>query len=85
MNTNDTQKEAKKHRLQMEIVMKESDYKKEEHKKVEMEIEIRKLKQKQQQIVMEIATKERDMGKLHGEQLMRFAEIKKLKNELNLL
>lgn len=82
---NDPQKDARKHRIQMEIVMKDGDYKKNERKKMEVEIEIRQLKQKRAQLDSEIMAKERDLNGLHGNQLVLLGEIKKLKNELNLL
>jgi len=82
---NDPQKDARKHRIQMEIVMKDGDYKKNERKKMEVEIEIRQLKQKRVQLDSEIMAKERDLNGLHGNQLVLLGEIKKLKNELNIL
>ena len=83
--TNDPQKDAKRHRIQMEMVMKDGDYKKNERKKMEVEIEIRQLKQKRVQLDSEIMAKERDLNGLHGNQLVLLGEIKKLKNELNIL
>lgn len=85
MNSKDPEKEAKRHRIQMDMVMKEGDFKKGERKKVELEIEIRQIKQKKSQLEFELVAKEREMGKIQGDQSMLFAEIKKLKNELNLL
>ena len=65
--------------------MKDGDYKKNERKKMEVEIEIRQLKQKRVQLDSEIMAKERDLNGLHGNQLVLLGEIKKLKNELNIL
>lgn len=85
MNPKDPEKEARKHRIQMDMVMKEGDFKKGERKKIELEIEIRQIKQKKSQLEFELMTKEREMGKIQGDQSMLFAEIKKLKNQLNQL
>jgi hypothetical protein len=85
MNPKDPEKEAKRHRIQMDMVMKEGDFKKGERKKIELEIEIRQIKQKKSQLEFELMSKEREMGKMQGDQSMLFAEIKKLKNQLNQL
>ena len=85
MNSRDPEKEAKRHRIQMDMVMKEGDFKKGERKKAELEIEIRQIKQKKSQLEFELMAKEREMGKIQGDQSMLFAEIKKLKNQLNQL
>jgi len=85
MNTKDPQREAKKHQLQMDIVVKDGDCKKIERKKMELDIVIRQMRKKQQELMMEVSAKEREMSKLHGEHLMALAEIKKMKNQLNLL
>lgn len=79
----DPQTQARQHRLQMDIMLKDADYKKNERKKADLDIAIRDLKKKKQQIEMEMFQKENELKKLVVTQVQLFNDIKKLKSALN--
>lgn len=58
MHSNDPQIEAERHRLQMEILMKDADIKKNMRLKLSLDIELRQLKLKKAQIESDIISKE---------------------------
>lgn len=83
MKNSDPQTEAKRHRLQMDIMIKDSDFKKNERKKIDLDVAIRDLKRKRNQIDVEIQQKEIELKKLTMTQVQLFNETKKLKATLN--
>lgn len=89
MNGNDLQTKdeisRKKHRLQIDIVMKEADLKKILVKKEAIEMEIRGLKKDQGRLFIAIQPKEAEFKRIDFEITQLDAEVKKLKKELNIL
>ena len=83
MKSNDPQVEARKHRLQMDIMIKDSDFKKNERKKIDLDVAVRDLKRKRNQIDVELQQKETELKKLTMTQVQLFNETKKLKGMLN--
>ncbi len=88
-NSGNPQSEAdkirKRHTLENEIIMKDSDLKKNLALKDAYGAEIRKLKRGQDRLHIAIQQKEADLKKLEFSILQEDAAIKKLKKELNLL
>lgn len=85
MINDDPQIEAQKKHIKMELILKDSDLKKNERKKVELEVRIRDLKHKKIQIETELAKCDSDMKKTMADGIVLQNEMKKLKNALNLL
>jgi len=81
----DPQKLSERKRLQIEIVLKESELKKYEREKLLLEVETRTLKSKLAQTEMEI-TQKQIKAKRNQDQLMILQnEIIKLKHKMNFL
>lgn len=76
---------AQKNRIQSELIILESDYKKNEREKGELVMEIRRLKKEKTQIEIYLEEKEQGIKKLESEQAMVEGEMKNLKKKLNLL
>lgn len=74
---------AKKHRMQSELMMKESDEKKNVLRKTNLEIETRQLKRKIETLSAELSMKEQELQKAESEQMVLQAEIKKIKKQLS--
>lgn len=89
MYNNNTQTDdgtsRKKHQLQIDIVMKDSDLKKSIRQKEILVSEIRRLKREQERLSLGIQQKESELQKFDFEILQLDNEVKKLKKELNLL
>lgn len=68
--------------MQSELIMKESDEKRNAFKKTNLEIETRQLKKKIENLSAELSAKERELQKAESEQIMLQAEIKKIKKQL---
>lgn len=76
---------AQKNRIQSELIILESDYRKNEREKGELAMEIRRLKKEKTQIEIYLEEKEKGIKKLESEQAMVEGEMKNLKKKLNLL
>lgn len=76
---------TQKKKMQMEIMLKDSDVKKNERATLEVEVAIRDLKHKQAQLQTEFLLKENLLKKLKGEHLQIQAELIKLKHQINSL
>ena len=74
---------TKKRNLQMQMFIKEADYKKGEQKKIQMENDVAALKKKKSQIELEIIQKENELKKQVYNQVSFFNELKKLKKQIN--
>lgn len=72
-----------KKKLQMDIMLKESDVKKNERISMATEIALRELKHKQTQIQSEFVIKESELKKLAAEHLLMQTELIKLKHLMN--
>lgn len=76
---------AQTHRYQMDLVIAESDYKKNSRRKEELELEVRELEIKRTQFDFEIADRKRELKKIDNDSLMLGQEIQRLKKKINLL
>ena len=74
---------AERKKMQMEIMLKDSDMKKNERNKLAVEVLIRELKYKLTQIQSEILSKEAEMKKIQGDQMQFGNELIKLKHQMN--
>ena len=75
----------KRHSMENEIIMKESDLGRKLRQKEADELEIRKHKQEQSRLLIVIHQKEAETQKLDSDILQLEGEIKKLKKEMNVL
>jgi hypothetical protein len=78
-------KSRKRHQLQNDMIMKDSDLKKKQGQKEALEMEIRKLKREQDRLAIGVQQKEEGLRKLDFEIIQLNNEVKKLKKEMNLL
>lgn len=76
---------AQRKKMQMEIMLKDSDLKKNERGMLEAEIALRELKHKQAQIQAEFVLKENQLKKLSADHIQIQAELIKLKHQMNSL
>ena len=76
---------AQKKKMQMEILLKESDVKKFERVKVELEIALRDIKQKEAQLQADKASKESMLKRTEEDITKLRNEIIKLKRQMNML
>lgn len=74
---------AQRKKMQLEIMLKESDVKKLTRSKLEAEVFIRDLKHKAAQIQMDIAVKENTIKKIQSDTILLQNEIIKLKHKMN--
>jgi hypothetical protein len=81
----DEQLISQKRKMQMEMLMKESDAKKMEREKATIETELRELKHKINLIQAEMTSKESLIKKIEGEELLLHNEIIKMKHQMNSL
>jgi hypothetical protein len=79
----DPQAISQKRKMQMDILFKESDLKKNERLKSELEISIRELKLKESQIRSEMILKEIQLKKIEEAHMQLYNEIIKLKHQMN--
>ena len=70
-------------KMQMEIMLKDSDMKKNDREMMAAEIAMRELKQKQTQLQMEYILKENLLKKLKADHIQIQAELIKLKHQMN--
>lgn len=74
--------EAQRKKMQMEIMLKESDVKKNERMLIDIEIGMRDLKHKQTQLQSEFMFKENQYKKIEADHLQLQAELIKLKHQM---
>lgn len=85
MQEEDPQIKAEKKKMQIEILLKDSDVKKNIRSKIEVETALRDLKHKRDLIQMEINSKENQLKKIESEFIMLQNELIKLKHKMNSL
>lgn len=85
MHSDDPQIEAEKHRLQMEMLLKDADIKKNERLKMALDIELRQLKLKRQQIESDINSKETLFKKIEADLMVLNNEMIKAKHKMGTL
>lgn len=81
----DPQLLSQKKKMQVDIIMKESDIRKMERNKALVETELRDLKHKINLLEAEVATKESSLKKIESEHAVLYNEIVKLKHKMNTL
>lgn len=74
---------SQRKKMQMEIMLKESDVKKLVRSKLDAEVAIREMKHKAAQIQMDIAVRETSIKKIESETIQIQNEIIKLKHKIN--
>ena len=74
---------AQRKKMQMDIMLKDSDVKRLMRAKLDVDISIRDLKHKQSQIQMELISKESMLKRLDGENALMQIELIKLKHQMN--
>lgn len=79
----DPQLLAQRKKMQMDIMLKESDMKRNERAMTEAEVVMRDLKHKQVQLQSEFALKESQLKKLTADHVQIQAELIKLKHQMN--
>lgn len=84
-NLSEDDKKRKKHSVQMEIIMLESDLKKMNNTRNELDAQIRKLKYDEERLRIELDNDKKQFEKVVYEITQNEAEIKRLKKQLNLL
>jgi len=78
-------KGAKLHRTQTDLVLLESDFRKNERAIEELELDMKKLKKQRTQLDFDIEEKEKQIKKIQDEQMILTDEIKQTKHKMNLL
>ncbi|EKD46873.1 MAG: hypothetical protein ACD_67C00032G0002 [uncultured bacterium] len=76
---------AQRKKMQMEIMLKDSDLKKNERAIVEAEVALREIKHKQTQLQTEFIMKENLSKRLNAEHVQIQAELIKLRHQMNSL
>ncbi len=74
---------AQRKKMQMEIMLKESDMKRNERTLMDTEISLRDLRHKQAQLQSEFIVKESHFKKLTADHMQLQAEVIKLKHQMN--
>lgn len=74
---------AQRKKLQMEIMLKDSDIKRSERAMLEVDVVLRELKHKQAQLQTETLLKENQLKKLTADHQQMQLEIIKLKHQMN--
>lgn len=85
MNDRDPELILQKKKMQMEIMLKDSDLKKNERAIVEIEIILHELKHKQSQLQAEFIVRENQSKKINADHVQIQAELVKLKHQMNSL
>ncbi len=78
-------KSAQRHRIQSDIIMLDSDLRRNEAKKAALEMELRRLKDQKSRLDLDILAKEEEIRKMAGEQTALEGEIRSLRKKLNVL
>jgi len=81
----DPQIKAEKKKMQLEILLKDSDVKKNMRSKIEVETTLRDLRHKESLIHMDILSKENQLKKIEAEAVVLQNELIKLKHKMNSL
>lgn len=76
---------AQKKKMQIEIVLKDSDVRKVEREILQMEVEIRDIKHKQAQLQTDLIVKENAYKKLAAARMQMQNELIKLKHQMNFI
>jgi peptidoglycan hydrolase CwlO-like protein len=84
-NLSEEDKKRKKHSVQMEMIMLESDLKKSRNQKDDLEAEIRKLRYSEEKLRIEMEEKKEQFEKINQVITQGEEDIKRLKKQLNLL
>lgn len=79
----DTQ--AKRHRMESDLLILKSDFSKNERTRSDLEMEITQMKKKITQIGLDIETKEEELKKMENEQRMLGEDIKRVTKKLKFL
>ncbi|EKD58900.1 MAG: hypothetical protein ACD_56C00034G0002 [uncultured bacterium] len=74
---------SQKKKMQMDIMLKDSDVKKNMRARLEAEIAVRDIKHNQAQLQMDLTLKENLLKKLQAENTMMQNELIKLKHQMN--
>lgn len=74
---------SQRKKMQMEIMLKDSDIKKIARAKLSAEIEVRDIKRKQSQLQMDLAVKENMIKKMDAQNMQLQNELIKLKHQMN--
>ena len=85
MQNQDPQILADRKKIQLEILLKDSDLKKNMRSKIDVETALRDLKHKESLIQMEIISKESQLKKIEAEFMQLQNELIKLKHQMNSL
>ncbi|HPN55048.1 MAG TPA: hypothetical protein PLB52_03940 [Candidatus Moranbacteria bacterium] len=81
----DPELKAERKKMQLEIILKDSDVKKNMRSKIEVETALRDLKHKESLIQMEIVSKENQLKKIEADAAFMQNELIKLKRKMNSL
>ena len=81
----DPEIKASKKKLQIELILKDSDVKKNVRSGIEIETALRDLKHKESLIQMEILSKEKQLKKIEAERSFMENELIRLKHKINSL
>lgn len=73
---------SRKHRLQNDLLIRESDYKKNQVRKGQLDIAMRQARRKMDLLAADIEQSKKEMAKIDSEQIMLEVEMKKLKKEI---
>jgi chromosome segregation ATPase len=85
MQDQDTQIKDERKKMQLEVLLKDSDVKKNMRSRIEIETALRDLKHKDNLIQAEIASKENLLKKIEAEYMQLQNELIKLKHQMNSL
>ncbi|HOW60338.1 MAG TPA: hypothetical protein P5548_02695 [Candidatus Moranbacteria bacterium] len=85
MQNQDPQVAAERKKMQLEIILKESDLKKNMRSKIDVETTLHDLKRKSVSIQMEINSKENELKKFEAEFIQLQNELIKLKHKMSAL
>ncbi|MCX6766110.1 MAG: hypothetical protein NT136_04095 [Candidatus Moranbacteria bacterium] len=78
-------KGAQVRRIQLDLTILESDYRKNERELEDLRLELTKMKRQRSQLDLEIGEEEEKVKKLQNEQMILVDELKRLKHKMNLL
>lgn len=83
MDVNNPADIAKKRKLQMELIIKDSDYKKVEQKKKKLEFEVHQERREIEKMKIELDAKIKEIKKIEAEQMLMMEDIKHLKKAMS--
>ena len=85
MNNDNLQISADRKKIQLEMLLKDSDLKKNMRSRIEVETALRDLKHKDSLIQMELLSKESQLKKIESEFILLQNELVKLKHQMSAL